>query len=291
MSQQSTMVNYMVTTPAELVQGMVKLVSLPHICIRVNLMVEDPNYSTMEIGQIIGQDASLTARLLKLANSPFYGFQSKIETVSRAIMVIGHHELRDLVIAVSAVRTFNKIPMDLANMASFWRHSMFCAIVSRLLAQRCHVLHPERLFIAGLLHDIGQLIIFHKLPDAARHVLSRVSNNEELFHAEQELLAFSHADVGAELMKSWQLPASLQETIKFHHNPDQAPNNPLEAAIVNIANYVTNNEEFGGTTDHPCSSIDPCAWKITNLSEDIVAEVKNEAYPLLFEGLALIMPN
>ena len=106
-------------SPSDLVKGMIKLVSLPHVCIRVNLMVDDPSFSSKDIGEVISQDASLTVRLLKVANSAFYGFQSKIETVSRAVTVIGSHELRDLVLAVSAVRTFSNIPIDLANMASF----------------------------------------------------------------------------------------------------------------------------------------------------------------------------
>jgi len=280
------------TSPEELVKGMIKLVSLPHVCIRVNLMVDDPSFSNNDIGDIISQDASLTARLLKVANSAFYGFQSKIETVSRAVTVIGSHELRDLVLAVSAVRAFTNIPIDLANMASFWRHSMFCGIVARLIAEKCHVLHTERLFVSGLLHDLGQLIVFHKLPELSRKILRRVDLTDEEFHTvEEQFLGFNHGDVGAELMKLWQMPPALRNAIKFHHCPGLADEDDLEASIVHLANAITHIAELEQLRDISIQRIDPYAWSRTKLSEEIIDEIIDEAHPLLFDGLALIMPN
>lgn len=279
-------------SPADMVKGMVKLVSLPHVCIRVNLMVDDPSFSNKDIGEVISQDASLTVRLLKIANSAFYGFQSKIETVSRAVTVIGSHELRDLVLAVSAVRTFSNIPIDLANMASFWRHSMFCGIVSKLLASKCNVLHTERLFVSGLLHDIGQLIIFHKLPELSRKMLRRVDLTEEdYYQIEESFLQFNHGDVGAELMKNWNLPPTLQNAIKYHHNPGKAESDQLEASIIHLANAITHIAELEHLRDVHIERIDPFAWERTNLNKNIIDEIIEEAHPMLFDGLSLIMPN
>ena len=280
------------SSPEELVKGMIKLVSLPHVCIRVNLMVDDPSFSNNDIGDVISQDASLTVRLLKVANSAFFGFQSKIETVSRAVTVIGTHQLRDLVLAVSAVRTFTNIPIDLANMASFWRHSMFCGIVARLIAQKCNVLHTERLFVSGLLHDIGQLIIFHKLPELSRKMLRQVDlTDEELQTIEKHFLGFNHGDVGAELMKIWQLPPSLCNAVKYHHNPGKAESDDLEASIIHLANAITHIAELEHMRDISIQRIDPYAWQRTKLSEDIIDGIIDEAHPLLFDGLAMIMPN
>jgi len=280
------------TSPEELVKGMIKLVSLPHVCIRVNRMVDDPRFSNSDIGDVISQDASLTVRLLKVANSAFFGFQSKIETVSRAVTVIGTHELRDLVLAVSAVRTFTNIPIDLANMASFWRHSMFCGIVARLIAEKCNVLHSERLFVSGLLHDIGQLIIFHKLPDLSRKMLRRVDlTDEELHTVEEHFLGFNHGDVGAVLMNSWQLPPALCNAIKYHHAPGKAESDDLEASIIHLANAITHIAELEHMRDISIQRIDPYAWQRTKLSEDIIDDIIDQAHPLLFDGLAMIMPK
>jgi len=280
------------TSAEELVNGIIKLVSLPHVCIRVNLMVDDPSFSNTDIGDVISQDASLTVRLLKVANSSFFGYQSKIETVSRAVTIIGSHELSTLVLAVSAVRSFSNIPIDLANMASFWRHSMFCGIVARLIAARCNVLHTERLFVGGLLHDLGQLILFHKLPDLSRQMLHRIELTDEESHlVEESFLGFNHGDVGAELMKLWELPATLQNSIKYHHCPSEAEDDDLESSILHLANTITQIAEMEHLKEVYVDRIDPYAWKRTKLDKEIIDGIIEEAHPLLFDGLALIMPN
>lgn len=280
-------------TPQQLVKGIVKLVSLPHVCIRVNLMVDDPKYSATEIGEVISQDAGLTARLLRVANSSFYGFQSKISTISRAVAVIGFRELRDLVVAVSAVRTFSSIPVDLENMAAFWRHSIFTGIVSRLLSRKCNILHSERLFVAGVLHDLGQLVIYHKIPEQANRALRRKKlTGEETHIAEHAVMGFDHAEVGAELVKSWHMPNSLEETIRYHHNPEMSSGNPVDTAIIHIADIISEMAELPEEERAAhYQRIHPRAWELTGLSEDIIESVIYEAHPLLFEGLALIMPG
>lgn len=274
-----------------LVQGNVKLVSLPHVCIRVNLMVDDPEHTATDIGAIIQQDASLTARLLKIANSPLYGFRSRIDTISRAVTVIGQHELRDLVFAVSAVRTFAQIPVDLANMASFWRHSIFAGIVARLLAQECGVLHVERLFVAGLLHDLGELLIFHKMPELAQKALRRsVAMDESLHQAEHTLLGLDHGAVGGALATLWGLPPALHGAIRFHHEPD-AVLGCLEASLVHIANIIAQIAEAPDQREILLARSSQHAWQMSRLDTNIVDPIIMQAHPLLFEGLALIMPN
>jgi len=139
----------------DIVKDINRLVSLPEVCHRLHELLEDPRKNSTDIARLIAQDADLTARLLKIANSSLYGYGGRINSLERAISLIGTSELLVLVLATSSVMTFPKIPGEFFNMASFWRHSVYSGVVARLLAQRCHVLHPERLFIAGLLHDIG----------------------------------------------------------------------------------------------------------------------------------------
>ena len=125
------------STPENIIQGVVGLISLPDVCIRVKEMVDDPNYSASDIGKIVSSDAALTARLLRIVNSAFYGFPARIETVSRAITIVGNRELRDLVFAATVAGIFEKVSSDLIDIESFWRHSVYCGIVSRIIAKRC----------------------------------------------------------------------------------------------------------------------------------------------------------
>lgn len=274
-----------------LVQGNVKLVSLPHVCIRVNLMVGDPDHSAADIGIVIQQDASLTARLLKIANSSLYGFRSRVDTISRAVTVIGQRELRDLVFAVSAVRTFAQIPVELANMASFWRHSIFTGIVAKLLAQECGVLHTERLFIAGLLHDLGKLLIFHKMPEQAQKALRRsVALDEPLYLAERTLVGVDHGAVGGALATLWALPPALHGALRYHHEPDAA-RDCLEAALVHLADTIAHIAEAPDQRDALLARSSPHAWQMARLNPDFIEPAIAKAHPLLFEGLALIMPS
>jgi len=302
-------------TPSELVSSIGSLVSFPDVYYQVNDMVEDPRCSAADIGEVISRDPALTVRLLKIVNSPFYGVSSRVETVSRAVNIIGTRELRNLVLVTSAVETFSRIPNELMDMATFWRHSVYCGVVARLLATECNVLHSERLFIAGLLHDIGMLIIYHKLPDEARQVIECFSRGtEEIYSIEQEVIGFDHAQIGGALMRWWRLPPSLQATAQYHHEPAKAEAFHLECAIVHIANSITNAAEMEvgqagergpfsipflpryraqmtkrDGVDGP--SIDAVAWQITGLAPDCVKAVREAADESFDEALDLIYPG
>jgi len=247
------------------------LVSPPDVYVKVFDLMESPTATADEMGMIISQDPSLTARLLKIVNSPFYNFSSRIDTVSRAVAVVGLRELYSLVVAVSAVKSFSAIPNDVVNMDTFWRHSIYCGIISRLLARRCNVLHTERLFIAGLLHDIGSLVIYNRVPDIAKKILTTAEGDEErLYTVELDELGFTHADLGGELLKQWTLPEALQEAVACHHEPKRASSARMEAAIVHIANILANRSELGAFCEVkvPPTEIDESVWSATGLSKE-----------------------
>lgn len=279
-------------TPQELVTGVVRLVSLPEVCIRVNEMLEDPNVNAADIGKVIGQDTGLTARLLKIVNSAFYGFPSRIETVSRAVTVIGLRELRGLVLAASAVEAFSRIPTDLLNMVKFWRHSVYCGVIAQLLAEQVNVLHSERLFVDGLLHDIGKLIICHKIPEQAQEVMRRVESEQRPdFEIENEIMGFDHADVGGELLKVWQMPASLCNAVHFHHRPQQAEESVMDVCLVNIANVMALSAEQEADAETVIQEIDAFVWQTTGLDASVIEPVFTQAGPLFTEALESILPR
>lgn len=277
-------------TPEELVDGVDQLVSLPEVCFLVNDLVNDPLSEVKEIGQVIAQDPDLTARLLRLVNSPYYGFTSKIETVSRAVVLVGLRELQQLVWASSAVETFSKLPAKKANMASFWRHSVFTAVTARLLARERNVLHPERLFIAGLLHDFGQLLIMHKLPEAALSIIALKEQGVPDHTAEIQVLGYDHAAIAQALFDRWGLPESLRLAIAGHHNPALSEKFSMEAALLCVADTVAHTLE-SGDEENLIDRIDPFAWTTLGISEARLKTVMQEAVMQFLETLELLLPG
>src|SRR5271154_4236402 len=158
-------------TPQELVQNIEDLVTLPEVALRIARMVDDPSASATDIGREISHDAALTARLLRIANSPVFGQQGRIATISRAIAVLGVRQVRDLTVGLTAIRSFDGIGNELVTMASFWRHSVLCAVAAGQIAERRQRVRDDTPFVAGLLHDIGQLVLFSRAPDPARQAL------------------------------------------------------------------------------------------------------------------------
>jgi len=279
---------------ADLVSGVVRLVSLPEVCIRVNEMMDEASTSASDIGKVISQDTGLTARLLKIVNSSFYGFPSKIETVTRAVTVIGLRELRGLVLAASAIETFSKIPNEILNMVQFWRHSVYCGVVAQLLADRCHVLHSERLFVAGLLHDIGKLILCHRLPSESKIVMEKMKTEQLLdFEVEQDIIGFDHADVGGELIKAWQMPTSLEQALRYHHDPAQAHEITMEICLVHMANVITGwaEQELDVDVEINVQPISQVAWDVTGLDESVIEPILKQAGPLFIDALESILPR
>lgn len=281
-------------TAKELVTGSIRLVSLPEVCIRVNEMLDEPAVTAADLGKVISQDTSLTARLLKIVNSSYYGFQARVETVSRAVTVVGLRELRGLVIAASAVETFSNVPDEILNKVRFWRHSLYCGVIARLLAEKCNVLHSERLFVAGLLHDIGKLVIAQRLPLETKNVVQQSESEGRLgLEVEQEILGFDHAEVGGELMKAWNMPDTLFESVAYHHHPNNAEAGVMETCLIHIANIFTDEAEQGldMKNDKPLRTIDSFAWEMTGLDESVKDEVFREAGPLFAEALETILPR
>ena len=283
------------TTVAELVKGIDGLVTLPDVFIRINQLVEDPDSSAADIAKVVSQDPSFTVRLLRVANSPFYGFSSTIDTVSRAVAVIGTSQIRNLALATAVARSFAGLPNDLVSMENFWHHSLYCALVARILAKRVKVRRcdPEAVFTAGLLHDIGELVIFNRLPAQAKESLLMVLDSGDeipVYQAENQVMGFDHSNVGGELARPWSLPPMLEECIDFHHNLKKAQRYPLETAVVHIANILALMAEIDTLDPADVSPVDPLAWEITGLvAEEVIEPVVREAQEEIAEAEKLFL--
>lgn len=278
----------------KLVQGVGGLVTLPDVFIRINQLVEDPNSSIADIAKAVSQDPSFTVRLLRVANSPFYGFSSTIDTVAKAVSVIGTSHIRNLALSMSVARTFAGLPNNLVSMNNFWHHSLYCALTARILARQARKCDPEAVFTAGLLHDIGELIIFNRLPDQAKESLLLVLDQVDdlpVYQAERQVIGFDHAQVGGELARQWHLPPLLEECIAYHHSIGEAKRHPRETALVHLANILAQMAELDTLNSGDVSRIDPHAWEITGLDEAVIELVVREAQEEIVEAEKLFLGN
>ena len=214
-----------------------ELVSPPDFFLRLNALVEDPQASIQDIADLIAQDPAVTARLLRIANSPVYGHAGQIDSIARSISTIGTRGLRDLVLATSAVEAFSAIESQGFDWHGFWYHSLLTAGLARLLGRRARLPCIEPLFVAGLLHDIGLPIIARHDADLAT-ALGRHYQRGEALHGVEAALGYDHAELARRLFERWSLPERILEAVACHHDAGRAEHYPREAAIVQIADLA-----------------------------------------------------
>jgi HD-like signal output (HDOD) protein len=233
--------------PRSLIKSDSELMSLPDIYLRIEGVIKDPNSSARHIAAIISQDPNLSAKLLKIVNSAFYGLRQKIDTISRAVTIVGHNQINDLVLGTSVAALFREIPSSLMNMNLFWEHSVACGTCARWIAGSRKFPNLESFFVAGLLHDLGKLIIFKNLPGPAKAVLRQVRHSDSFYYqTERDLIGFDHTQVGKALAEQWKLPAGLEQAIGGHHPPWSLPLE-AEAALIFVADNLANALGYGSS--------------------------------------------
>lgn len=279
-------------TADDLAKDVRALFSLPDIYFQLNEMIEDQRFSLDDIGRVIAKDPALAARLLRVVNSALYGFQSRIDTIPRAIVVIGIDDLYNLVVATCVVDRFAKISTDLVDMTDFWTRSIHCAVLCRLLAKSSAVLHADRLFLVGLLHDIGSLVMYQKIPELASQVLAAINHDRRLLSGvEQEIIGFTHADVGRALLKQWSLPESLYEVIGSYCDPESAQTHKLDARILNIASRLLDNAQQGRSAEEVLAEMEDDELAFVRLSREQIVLISEQAAADFFEVFEMLSPG
>jgi HD-like signal output (HDOD) protein len=258
----------------DLVAGVEDLLSLPDAAIRLNAVLTDPDTSANEIADIVSLDPALAARVLRAVNSAYFGLRGRVDTITKAITMIGTSELHSLVLATSAALAFRNISSKLVDMESFWQHSVRAALAARGFAESTSLRrHRERVFLSALMHDVGQLVLYHQLPEASTRILQEVKKGRAQDEAEHEALGFTHAEVGALLLERWNLPASLTMPVRFHHRYDEATDFAKEAALIHIGSRVSDLMEQERSDKPPFLDVEPDAWTQSGCSSDELEEV------------------
>jgi len=229
----------MTYTLTDLVTPDAGIYAIPEIYHLLHAKLGDPYASNAQLADIIQRDPGLTLTVLKIANSAFYGFPAAIATVSQAVALLGRKELAVLVLSASTVKIFNALPIDGKVLRAHWAHSLLCGLVAKHWAARLQIGEPERFFVAGLLHDTGRLVLWHRCPELSRQVLMALQTGAvDDVTAEREVFGWTHAEVGAALMRAWHVPPLLIATTQWHHDPSQAGEFESICQIVQIANTL-----------------------------------------------------
>ncbi len=274
---------------SELVSNTSTVYSLPLFYQRLNEAINHPRTSVNDIANIITEDQGLTVRLLKLANSPMFGYFGNVDSINRAVTIIGTQQLRDLALAVSVMGVFKGIPDELLSMPQFWRHSIACGIVSRSLAIWRREANVERFFLAGMLHDIGQLVMATAMPVMVRQMIEQARREtRSYFDVEKEQLGYNHAEAGSELLKEWKIPSNIAEPVGYHHHPGKSEKFPMESAMIHCSDVICQGLLLGRSCSRFVPPLDLDAWEYLDMSPAELASLIQQIEPQLEETFEIL---
>jgi HD-like signal output (HDOD) protein len=275
-----------------LVQQIGSLPTLPSVIVRVNEQVGNPKTSALDLARTILEDQSLTARLLRLVNSPFYGFPRRIATVTEAVTILGFAPVRSLLLTASVVDLLVGEETPEFSPTGLWEHSVGAAVGAGLLARHTRHEDREEVFVAGLLHDVGKLVLFHFLTKEFLAVLE-TSRREDIpiRTAEQRLLGFTHDQVGRLLAERWKLPVRLSEAIGCHHRPDLAQVGKREAALVHVAEALTRALGLGSGGDDAVPMLESETWRRLGLQTTILEPLMIELEEQYADARAILLSS
>lgn len=246
------------TRISRIAQGILDLPTLPTVVAKIVELVDNPRTNASTLAHLIARDPALTARMLKMANSAYYGFPRRIGTINLAIVILGFNTVRDLAVSASLVERVNLSYEGGDLMTDFWEHSVSTAIAARMLQRFGLAGSVGESFVAGLLHDIGRLVVARYLPDEFIKLQSRLEESREpLWALEHELLGMSHAEIGGMLCKHWNLPEALCEAIRWHHLPLERPDADPLTGIIHFAEYIAHRSSRHPHLEGRLQPIDP----------------------------------
>lgn len=247
-----------------------ELASHPDILRHILKASSDPLSSAAYIAEVVGKDVALSAKLLKVVNTPFYGFPQKVDTISRAIVLLGQDKVAGLAMGISVINMFQGVQGKLLDMAGFWKHSVACGIMGMVLAAHCNEQDKERFFVAGLLHDVGRLIMLKNRVQAVQSVLFESRGLKVALHdLENSRWGFDHARLAELVLEKWQLPENLLLAVRYHHAPG-ACGYARDAVMIHVADFLIHSMDLGNSGATLVPPLDRHAWESLGLSRNVL---------------------
>ncbi len=262
------------------------LPTIPGILRKLLTVIENPRISLNDVGSFISNDPVLTSRVLKVVNSPVYGFPGRISSVSQALILLGLNVVKGMLLGVSVFEAMQK------TMVGLWEHSLGCAVTARIIAKKKDLKDPEEVSVAALLHDIGKVVLGLKFPNEYKKIMSDAEAKDIfIFEAEKNYFGINHADAGAWIAQKWNFPRGLVEVIEYHHKPHLSKNVTMQTAIVHLSDILIRAKGFGFAGDDSVPTINNAAWQMLNLSEADVKDILDEMEDSLAQAEDFILSD
>ncbi len=269
-----------------------RLGSFPTIVHRINEAVEDPRFSLDQVGEIVQEDPVLSARLLRIANSSFYSQRFPIDTISRALAVIGTSQLKELVTATYVLNTFSAPFKSGLESGSFWKHCIACGVACRALATARREPNVERYYLMGLLHDLGKVLLFTELGNESAALLKRHQESGiPLYQLERDTFGFDHAKLGGRLLEQWKLPLEIHCPVHHHHAPMENEECLLESAILHLADLIAIGLRPGTSGQTVIPPLQPQAWEYLHLPSSILPELFSIIRRQYFDAVIIFLDD
>jgi putative nucleotidyltransferase with HDIG domain len=257
------------TSAESLVQEVSTMYTLPATFHQLTKAINNPDSTLDDIAEVISNDQSVAMRVLQLANSAFFSFPSKVETITHALTLVGIQQMRDLIQGTAVIEMFEGLPTEHITMKSFWEHSIACGLAAKAIATLRREANVERFFVLGLLHDVGRMVMFQHATQSIGSLIQEAQEKSKLlFQVEQERLGFHHADVSASLMEQWSFPYRLVQGVKDHHHFSSAKPFAVENACLQIADALVHTLQIGKSGEGLVPPPDASAWAHLGLSLD-----------------------
>lgn len=265
----------------DILRNIRNLPTLPNVVMEILRLCDDPDSNTRDIASLIENDPVLTTKVLKLVNSSYFGLSKELYSVNQALVLIGYNNMKNLILSTSMLQVFKQdTQVGSFSRKALWKHSIGVGIVARFLSKRYRVGNPEQAFVAGLIHDVGKVIIDWFFHEQFVEVI-KLAEQESCWirDAEKLVMEVTHDEIGSYLATRWNLPEIFRETVAFHHEPSKAHEHRSAAAIVQLSDNIIRQLNIGYGGDSTIPSLDGSLEEILSIEEtidDLLPCVKEE---------------
>ena len=259
-----------------ILQSVENLPVLSEIVSRSMTMLGDPTCSIRELTELISKDQSITAKIIRIANSAFYGYSRQVKTLSEAIVMLGFKQIRTLLITASTANHLNgNVEGYMIAKGELWKHSYAVAFTSGLISRLTNLGQSDEVFTAGILHDIGKLVLGNHLKGSYREIINLAHKKKVSFaFAEKKILGMHHAEVGGMILEHWKFPEVMTESVRLHHQPLDAEENTEMVGMLNLADHWVREIGIGvGVDDNSTDGLENCIMKNLNIEENLKDQI------------------
>lgn len=269
------------TSILQLVNKTLELPTIPEVLVSLNDVIASDDSTSDDVAEVIAKDPAVSANVLRIVNSAYYGLQVRVSSISLAVSVLGFSMTKKVALKAAIFSKFanekSTTPSEFFDPRAFWRHSIFTGVAARVIGAESSKLkahHAEDLYICGLLHDIGKIILAENVPDELDRVLEQAAlTNRPQYEVEQEVLGFTHADVGSVLAIKWFLPEDLTIAIRYHHQPTDDPFHRALSALIHLSDHLASSAGHASTQKITTPELQHLAYEEIGIDPDFVEEL------------------